>query len=283
MDEPFVSVVVTVRNEAGAITELLESLAVQEPPYEVLVVDSNSEDGTREIVASFAAKHPTIRLLLHGNTRGGSRNFGVARAGGDIVAFVDGDCLASPSWVAEIREAMATADVVAGRTVNIGYEPFTRLERVELSHKGFDVTYPSCNLAYRRDVFESLGGFDPHFRTAEDIDLNFRAVEHGYSIAFAPKAVVYNRTRSRVVGFLKQAFWNGYGRKQLTLKHGNLWASYSFRKLFARQMTFWGVVRLACAVLGYLTCKVREPRRPYVPPPALVTPRARPQAEEKGA
>lgn len=257
----FASIVVTVRNEAANLAALLDSLLAQEPPFEVLVVDSNSEDETPAIAWRYAERHPEVRLISHGGTRGESRNYGVARAKGDFVAFIDGDCVASPGWLRGLRAQLAHTDIAAGQTQQVGWSAFEGLERVELSHKGSDVTYPSCNLAYRKEVFEEVGGFDPWFRTAEDIDLNYRAVDRGHAIGFAPDAVVFHKTRSTVTKFLKQALWNGYGRKQLTLKHGRLWSRYSLRRMLRTQFTFWGLVRLAAALFGYLVAKVREEPR----------------------
>jgi len=61
-----------------------------------------------------------------------------------------------------------------------------------------------------------------------------------------------HRTRGSHFAFLKQAFWNGAGRKQLTLKHGRLWSSYRPSELFRRQTNAYSLLRLSGALLGYL-------------------------------
>lgn len=255
-----VSVVVTVRNEQRHIADLLDSLVLQEGPLEVVVVDAASSDRTRDVVRRYGEKYDFVRLYEHPSKRGEGRNHGVRKASGEAVAFIDGDCIANPFWLAELRKGLRRHDVVAGRTIQIGYWAFESLDRVELDVQGVDVTWPSCNLAYRRDAFERAGGFDPWFVTAEDIDLNLRAVRSGATMAHREEAVVYHRARDTFTGFFKQAFWNGYGRKQLTLKHGSLWSQYSFSRMFRSQLHFWGVLRLAAAALGYVWCKVRRDR-----------------------
>ena len=257
---PFASVVVTVRNEARHIADLLDSLVVQEPPLEVVIVDAASTDGTPDIVRRYADRYGFIRLFEDPGTRGAGRNRGVREAQGDVVAFIDGDCIANPFWLKTLRRALAGADVAAGRTIQIGYYAFEALNRVELDHGGYDVTYPSCNLAYWKTTFEKAGGFDEWFHTAEDIDLNYRAVDIGARIAYDAEAIVYHRARDTISKFLKQAYWNGYGRKQLTLKHGNLWGRYSFRKMLRQQASFWGLARLGTASLGYVAAKLKEKR-----------------------
>jgi GT2 family glycosyltransferase len=195
-------------------------------------------------------------LLICSGKRGKSRNFGIKAATGDGIAFIDGDCIANPFWLHEIRNSMDSgADVVAGKTINMGLRSWEELDRVELDYHGFDLSYPSCNLAFRERVLDDIGGFDDWFITAEDIDLNLRAVEKGYKLTYNPKAVVYHRLKSTLYGFFKQAFWNGAGRKQLTLKHGSLWGRYDPIKMFRQKVTFWSLTRLTMAMLGYVGYK----------------------------
>src|SRR5256712_3959134 len=189
-----VSVVTTVRNEARNIAALLDSLVVQEPPIEVIVVDSDSEDATRDVVRGYEKRYAFVHLYVFGGTRGAGRNFGIRKAKADAVSFIDGDAIANPFWIRELREGLRRYDLVAGRTIQIGYRPFEQLERVELIVGGTDVTYPSSNLAYRKAVLDEIGGFDEWFVTAEDIDLNIRAVRAGHAIWFLAGAIVWHPT-----------------------------------------------------------------------------------------
>jgi glycosyltransferase involved in cell wall biosynthesis len=250
----FISVVVTVKNEGRHIARLLDSLLVQEPPFEVVVVDALSRDGTWETLTRYAGEHPEqIRVVQKYGSRGIGRNTGVAAAHGELVAFIDGDCFADSRWLHEFRSGFAASDIVAGQTVSLGSARYSQLGRVELFQKGSDVTYPSCNLGYRRALFLALHGFDPRYITAEDIDLNLRAVERGASILGVPSARVYHQMRPNLLRFLLQAFWNGYGRKQLTEKHGSLWENYRLRRLLHDQKTLIAWARLSAALFGYGT------------------------------
>ncbi len=251
---PLISVVVTVRNEAPHLPRLLDNLVVQEPPFEVVVVESESRDRTREIADDYARRYPEIvRVFSHPGSRGIGRNTGVAAARGSVVAFIDGDCFPDSQWLHALRASLRAAPVLAGRTVTVGRAQYGHLERVELFQSGYDVTYPSCNLLYPRELFDRLGGFDPRFITAEDIDLNLRAVRSGAAIRYVPEAVVYHHMRTTFVRFLYQAFWNGYGRKQLTEKHGSLWGRYRSRRLLEGQRTVVAWARLTAALVGYGT------------------------------
>ncbi|MEE9116914.1 MAG: glycosyltransferase family 2 protein, partial [Thermoplasmata archaeon] len=179
----------------------------------------------------------------------------VEKSTGEAVAFIDGDCIANTFWLKNLREELNNSKVVAGRTIQIGYHAFEELERVELIYKGFDITFPTSNLAYDKALFQSVGGFDEWFITAEDIDLNLRAVENGARIVYRDDAVVYHRTRGSFYNFFKQAFWNGAGRKQLTMKHGRLWQNYRPGEMFRQETTIWSLSRLGMALLGYVGYK----------------------------
>ena len=116
-------------------------------------------------------------------------------------------------------EASLGYEMVIGKVLQVGNESFRTLNRVELIYNGYEVTAPSANLGYSKDLFVKLGGFDESFVTAEDIDLNIRCVKSGARIAVCDQCIVMNRTRDTLHGVIKQAFWNGYGRKQLAWKH----------------------------------------------------------------
>ncbi len=256
-----ISIIVTARNEERNMAHLLDSLVNQEPPIEIVIIDAKSTDSTAEIVKEYMSRYDFIKLLVRGGTRGLSRNFGVERCTGEAVAFIDADCIVNPFWISRVRASLEDWDVVAGKTINIGYQPFEDLERVELMYKGFDITFPSNNLAYRKSLFDRIGGFDDRFITAEDIDLNLRAVEAGATIHYEKEAIMYHRARPTFYKFYEQAFWNGVGRKQLTLKHGRLWRSYRPFEMFRREANFWSLTRLVLALLGYAGYKFFRRRK----------------------
>ncbi|HUR25291.1 MAG TPA: glycosyltransferase [Candidatus Thermoplasmatota archaeon] len=253
-----VSVVLTTLNEGKNLRHLLDSLVHQENLHEVVLVDAGSGDATVAVAESYRRRFPHLRIIHQPSRRGEGRNIGARQATGDLLAFIDGDCVANAFWLRRLARAWdgEPMRVVAGKTDLTGYWAFTQLHRVELPHRGQETTWPSCNLAYPRGLFERLGGFDPTFVTAEDIDLNFRAIEAGANIVHEPEAIVYAKARDSITGFLRQAYWNGYGRKQLTVKHGKLWAQYSFRDLLSHIGGLWSTMRMVVGMVGYLDAKM---------------------------
>lgn len=253
-----VSVVLTTLNEGKNLRHLLDSLVHQENLHEVVLVDAGSQDDTLAIAESYRRRFSRFTVVRQPSRRGEGRNVGAGKATGDLLAFIDGDCIANAFWLRRVARAWGGQPmrVVAGKTDLTGYWAFTKLHRVELPHRGQDATWPSCNLAYPRALFERLGGFDPRFVTAEDIDLNLRAIEAGADIVHEPDAIVYAKARDSITGFLRQAYWNGYGRKQLTAKHGRLWSQYSFRDMARSIGGLWGTMRMLAGMVGYLDAKL---------------------------
>jgi glycosyltransferase involved in cell wall biosynthesis len=254
-----VSVVIISRNEEVYIKDLLDSLVTQTiSPHEIIVVDAESDDNTQQIVRRYMKKYDFVKLYIEPGTRGEGRNYGANKATGEIIAFIDADCIANSFWIQELIEGMKKGDVVAGQSVRLGYHAFSELERVGIIHKGVDVTYPSCNLAYSKKVFNKIDGFDSNFKEAEEVDLNFRAVDSGYKLIYKPEAVVYHRVRESIKGFIKQSFWYGFGRKELTLKHGSLWSKYNVIEMvkITANESIWKLIRLFISAFGYFTCKL---------------------------
>ena len=251
------SVVVITRNSEFYIRDLLDSLIAQiKKPREVIVTDAESTDNTQKIIREYSKKYKFIKLYVAPGTRAEGRNYGVSKAKGDIVAFIDADAMANPFWIQEIEKSLENADVMAGREIRFGFSGFSKLPRVGMLHKGVDITYPSVNLAYKKSVFDKIKGFDPWFKEAEELDLNYRAVDSGYKLIFNEKAIVYHRTREDSYSFIKQSFWYGFGRKELTLKHGDLWSTYSPLEMvkMSKDESLLKLLRLFIAFFGYLFC-----------------------------
>jgi glycosyltransferase involved in cell wall biosynthesis len=253
----FLSIVITIKNEADSIGCLLDSLLVQEPPFEIIIVDAESTDETQKIVKEYMEKNSNINLFIKSGSRGKGRNYGVAKATGEVVVFTDGGCTAEKDWLKHIRKKINEGyDVVAGKTINTG--TFTEIKRVEITQKGVDITWPSCNLAYKKDLFERINGFDEQFITAEDIELNYKAIKAGAQIGYTEKSIIYRSSALSKYQFIKQSYWYGYGRKQLTIKHGNLWGNYSANQLIQTQLSAHGIIRLFFGLIGYLVCVIQN-------------------------
>lgn len=204
-DGSAISVVIPHLNQPGALARCLASLrAGRRPPDEVIVVDNGSATLPRDICAA----HPGV-TLLHEPTPGPgpARNRGVAAARGNILAFIDADCLADPGWLAEAEAAMARpgAEILGGDvrialadparvTVLEAYESIYayRMDRY-IAREGFTGT---GNLVVRREVLEAVGPF-AGIGVAEDRDWGQRATGAGHRIRYVAGMKVYHPARQR--------------------------------------------------------------------------------------
>jgi glycosyltransferase involved in cell wall biosynthesis len=113
-----VTVILAVRNGAPWISEQLESLARQKTrlPFELVVADNGSTDGTRQLVESFRYRIPRLRLVDASDRRGqrNAQRAGVAASEGDLLLFVDADDVCPPGWLDAMAETARDCDFVAG-------------------------------------------------------------------------------------------------------------------------------------------------------------------------
>jgi glycosyltransferase involved in cell wall biosynthesis len=195
-----VSVVIPARNAEAMIGRTVAAARAQEVdgPFEVIVVDDGSTDGTGAVAADAGA-----RVIRHVEPRGpaDSRNAGVAAASAPVIAFTDADCVPAPGWLAAGVAALERADIAQGRVepdpgVDVGAFDHTITVR---SASGL---FETANLFVRRTWFDSVGGFRPfiapsegHF--GEDLVFGWAVVRGGGRFEFARDALVHHEVVRR--------------------------------------------------------------------------------------
>jgi glycosyltransferase involved in cell wall biosynthesis len=200
---PRATVVMPTYARRHLLPEALDALLAQPLAggFELVVVDDEAQPATRELVEARAAAvdpgGPSLRYLATSGRRGPAhaRNLGWRAGRGEVVAFIDDDCLAQPGWLAAlVGEVEAGADLVQGRVRPNPHQadrgaPFTRTLDV-----GASPFFETANIAYRRAVLEELDGFDESFPLAagEDTDLGHRAVAGGAVRGYAEGAEVWH-------------------------------------------------------------------------------------------
>ncbi|GEM_PF-456872 len=194
--------IVCVRDGAGVIGRQLAALDAQQdaPPFEVVLVDNGSTDGTDRILRAWrdAPGHRARSIrIIDGGRRPSiprARNRGALAARGRILAFCDADDEVAPTWVAAFARAV-DADQLAGGRIRPIRPDGTELPgdfgtgliaTAYLPHVG------NCNCALPRDLFREIGGYDeslPRYGF-EDVDLSWRVQEAGHPIVYVPEAEV---------------------------------------------------------------------------------------------
>ena len=159
---------------------------------EVIVSDDSRSDRTQKLIRE---QFPSVKWV-RGPQRGpaANRNFGASQASGDLIAFVDDDCIPFEFWVENLRRALSETHVAEGKTICPDKTNHPLEEVVENLSGGL---LWSCNFGIRRDLFSKLGGFDEDFLEAggEDLEFAWRVKRIGVAVLFAPEAVVYHPAR----------------------------------------------------------------------------------------
>lgn len=236
MDDPFLTIILPIRNESKFIVYCLEAILAQDYPadqMEILVVDGLSNDGTRQIIANYAAEYPNIALLDNpAQIVPTAMNIGLKQARGEIIIRVDGHTLIAPDYVRACVEALQTsgADCVGGPMVARGRTPFGEAVALATSHPfgvgGSRFHYATEIMevdtvylgAYHREIFERVGYFDEEMVRNQDDEFNYRLRAAGGKIMLYPtiQSIYYNR--STVRSLWKQYFQYGFWKVRVAQK-----------------------------------------------------------------
>jgi GT2 family glycosyltransferase len=217
-----VTIVVPVRNAEPWFAAQLQALAGQRYPgaWDVLVADNGSTDRTAALARSWVDRLPL--RVVDASARPGinaARNIAAGQAGGDLLAFCDGDDLVGPDWLAAMAEAAQRYDLVGGRLDEDSLNSTGGPQRPRMPEGGLPVALDflpfavGANLAIWADVLARLGGFDERFHLGnDDVELSFRAQVHGHRLGYAPDAVVSYRHRNGHFELFRQ--FRTYGRSE---------------------------------------------------------------------
>jgi len=227
-----ISVIIPSYNSERFIEKCLSSLLVQKVDfnYEIIVVDS-SKDSTPQLIQD---KFPNVKLVhFAGQTLPGTaRNLGVEQAQGEIIAFLDTDCVAPEDWLATARKNMlGPYSFVGGCVQNGNSHNFVSRADFVLAFNEFmegmpqrEVKFmPTYNFICTKKAFLEVGGFDPNFIVGEDTLFCTKAAEK-YKLLFQPELKVAHTNRDSFRAFARhQAGFGTYSvlvRKKVSLPGG---------------------------------------------------------------
>ncbi len=258
---PKVSIIIPVYNCSDTLKETLLSLTNQDyqGEKEIIVVDNNSTDGSDEI----AKQIPNTIVLYQRNIQNAAatRNRGIMQASGDIIAFIDSDCIAEKNWISQAFQIMdeKQVDRIGGKVV---MKPiystssisslldclYSYCQKIVVNNHQSAMT---CNFITKRGVLNKIGIFDHNLFEFEDIDLGKRAAKANFSISYGENCIVYHPPRTTIKEMWIKAKRNGKGAFMLCQKNiqwaGQLGWKHPFRviktlitpkKLYWNHLTF---------------------------------------------
>ncbi|WP_299582743.1 glycosyltransferase [uncultured Microbulbifer sp.] len=217
-----VSVIIPAYNEERHIGFCLKSLwplRLRGDLVEVIVVNDGSTDQTAEIAKSFG-----VKLLNSPNLgAGGARNIGANNALGELLWFVDADCVVQEDSLDYLLFHLKNK-----KNIGVGgsyrnqlpgkYLPSLIHDEIEHKHSlmNGDVDFlASFSVLYRKDAFLASGGFNSEFKKAQDVELSFRLAGSGAHLKFEPKSKVYHFHEENILKYLKVQYMQGFYRIKL--------------------------------------------------------------------
>lgn len=209
-----VSVIIPVYNCVTTLGAQLQALQGQtsDAPWEVIVVDNGSTDGTQALVEKYRATMPNLTTASALEMKNGAfaRNRGAAVARGELFLFCDGDDVVAPGWVSAMSRALREHDFVVGQievaTLNADVPEKYGNNGTSDSLLNFLPYAIGSNMGVTRRAFESVGGFSTAYLRCMDIEFSWRMQLAGYSLHEAPQAEVYYRYRDSARAHWKTAF-----------------------------------------------------------------------------
>lgn len=249
---PLVSVIIPTRDREEILEECLSKLLEQTgPSFEVIVIDSSSTEATQEILARF----PAVRNIRLGDRPWSmvlGRNVGLSNARGEIVAYIDDDCIVRPGWLAALIKEYEDPSVIAagGKVI---YHPWKGVKEggpVAKLDFSKDVIWaewdrdiseieevpllPGGNCSVRKEAALCVGGFDTNYigsANMEETDFFYRISKLGGRIIFTPFAVVEHRALPRSDG-IKRAHTDFVFRYSLVRNRLYFYRKHRDRGLF---------------------------------------------------
>jgi glycosyltransferase involved in cell wall biosynthesis len=240
MSQPFVTVVMPVRNEGAFMARSLGAVLAQDyaaDRMEVIIADGLSTDETRAIVEQLACEHPHIPVTLLANPGqivSTGLNLALARARGEVIVRVDGHCEIAPDYVSRcLRHLQAEpVDAVGGPIETVGLTPLSRAIASAMSSpfgvggSAFRTVKDKQRLvdtaafpAYTRRALELAGAFDAELVRNQDDEYHYRLRKLGGRILLAPDVRSRYYSRSALRPLWRQYFQYGYWKVRVMQKH----------------------------------------------------------------
>jgi glycosyltransferase involved in cell wall biosynthesis len=216
-----ISVVVPVRNEEESLPILLDGLISQtRQPDEIVITDGGSTDSTRQIIEKYIERGAPIHLVKAGMAMPGrGRNLAAQRASSEWLAFTDGGMRVARDWLAGMAERaeVGDTDVVYGGmdpVVDTFFKECAAIAYVKPPREN-NGTYARpqfiASALMRRSVWQAVGGFPEHLRSAEDLLFMNKVSDAKFRTVFVPDAKVYWN--------LQPTFWRTFRRFFIYSRH----------------------------------------------------------------
>jgi len=229
--EKFISVIIPVYNDPERIEIALNALLKQtypQPLFEIIAIDNASTDTTPKIIESFCTRYPNlIKMAVESKIQSSyaARNQGIKQAKGDVLAFIDSDCIPDAKWIETGSNALQKENASCGgghvdfffkaEVPNIfeHYDAGRKMnQKVFIEKNGFAAT---ANFFVYRSLFDKYGLFRHNLISGGDYEFGRRLTEGGEKMVYIRNAIVHHPARNSWQSIMKKCKRVAEGQKQL--------------------------------------------------------------------
>jgi len=272
--QPLVSVIVPTYNSASLLKDCLQSIKDQTyKKLDIIVVDNNSTDDTKQIASNF-----TAQVFNKGPERSAQVNFGVTQAKGDYVYKVDSDFILDKDVVQQcVDKANAGYDaVVVHNSPDTRISWIAKIRRFEVDMYKYDITHSSARFV-RKDVYQKIDGFNEKITAGEDYDFQNKLNRAGYKTGFIDAEALHLGEPKHFWKHMKKYY--DYGKDFVNYKSENQeeskeqlgfvrsvyfrhWKSFFRHPILGAGFLGYNVFKYGFGGAGLLSGKIKAPSKP---------------------
>jgi glycosyltransferase involved in cell wall biosynthesis len=211
-----VSVIIPTYNSTKFLTKCLDSVANQSyKNIEIIVVDNNSTDNTKEIANKY-----TDKVFNIGPERSAQTNYGVSQAKGEYVYKVDSDFVLDPNVVEECVNKIAEGfdAIVVHNSPDTRISWIAKIRKFEVDMYKYDITHSAARFL-KKEVYEAIGGNDEKITAAEDYDFQNKLNKGGYKTGFIDAEALHLGEPTDIISHMKKFYW--YGKDMVNYEKAN--------------------------------------------------------------
>jgi len=269
-NEPLVSVIIPTRNSAKFLVKCLGSIKEQSyKNLEIIVVDNNSTDNTKEI-----AKQYTDKVYNKGPERSAQVNFGVERAMGEFVYKVDSDFILDTEVVKQcIGKAGKRFDaVVVHNSPDVRVSWIACVRKFEVDMYKYDITHSSARFV-KKEVYEKIGGFNENITAGEDYDFQNKLNRSGFKTGFIESEALHLGEPTNFWKHMKKYY--DYGKDFVKYKQENIseskkqlglfrgvylrnWKQFIYHPILGIRFIMYNILKFGFGGAGYLVSKFKR-------------------------
>jgi len=240
-----VSLIIRAKNEEIPLKNLLEAIIAQDVEfnYEIVLVDSDSEDGTRDVAMEYGCTIVNVDSNIF--TWGRGLNIGIEKSKGCYCILISAHCLpVNKYWMINLIKPLMEKERVAavyGRQIPMrNIDPF---EEVELkvffpSKKNKNIPISNANACIRKNIWKNIK-FDETLRSSEDVDWAIKVQKAGYFLEYVPEAAVYHSHSKGLTYVYTKWYWRG---------RANVYLLRSERKIIGYLSKYWWLSDIATSL-----------------------------------